>query len=63
MNNKLDDAGFVILMRCGINFAPVNENGIWKLVKKIEPYLERLPLVNLLAGSLLITAKKQVRYP
>ena len=63
MKNKLDDAGFVIIMRCGMNFAPANENGIWKLVKKIEPYLERLPLVNLLGGSLLITAKKQVRCP
>lgn len=63
MNNKLDDVGFVIFMWCEVNFTHASENRIRKLVKKIEPYLERLPLVNLLSGSLLITAKKQVKYP
>lgn len=63
IHSKLNGAGFVILKKSGINFAPVGGKGVWKLVKKIEPYLERLPLVNLLGGSLLIITKKQVRRP
>jgi SAM-dependent methyltransferase len=58
MKQKLTQSGFIVLRKKGINFAPPKVEGIWKVAKFMEPYLESLPLINMLGGSLLITAKK-----
>ena len=59
IKRKLIQTGFKCLKRRGINFSPIEAKGIWRLARIIEPYVESLPLVHLLGGSLLITAKKE----
>jgi SAM-dependent methyltransferase len=58
IKRKLSQSGFIVLRRRGMNFTPPEVKGIWKFARVIEPYLESLPLINMLGGSLLITAKK-----
>lgn len=61
VRRKLNQAGFLVLSRRGVNFSPPEVSGIWRLARVIEPYLESLPLVNMLGGSLVVTARKVKR--
>jgi ubiquinone/menaquinone biosynthesis C-methylase UbiE len=58
VKRRFSQCGFTVRKINGISFAPSNAKGIWKLIKKMEPFLESIPLVNLLGGSLLVTAEK-----
>ena len=58
IKKDLVQSGFILLRARGMNFTPPEVKGIWKFARLVEPYLELLPLINLLGGTLLITAKK-----
>lgn len=58
LRGQLSQAGFKIVKRRGINFSLSKAQGIWKLAKVFEPFLESLPLINMVGGTLCVTAKK-----
>jgi SAM-dependent methyltransferase len=58
LKHKLIQTGFKCLKVRGVNFTPCEVRGAWSVVRRMEPYIESLPLFDLLGGTLLVTAKK-----